>query len=210
MNRLLDRLSARERRLALITMTIVIVSATILGGRSALTRMDAQRHRIDQLEQHLINLTEQSARRQKVEWAYHSVALQHSSEWTEQEIHDRLRREIYRLALIGPYSENSEAPESITEKDYLVKIPVLREGILNEEHEGYREYQIRIQSRPTALRFLITFLERLEKSHQSLRIDELELTREPMGRWIGMTVIVTRIVVDNISEDEAGADAVPS
>ena len=54
--------------------------------------------KIAQLEQELLNLTQQSAQRSAVDAAYLEIAATHSSEMTKEEIHDNLRREIFSLA----------------------------------------------------------------------------------------------------------------
>lgn len=194
-----SNLSERERRIAALTGALVLVCAAVLIVQGALGRLESQKRRIGQLEQHLLTLVEQDARRYGVESAFAKVASQHSSAWTEQEIHDRLRREIYRLALINPHPEG-RPPASIKETDYLVSIPILREGTLSEERDDYREYQIRFQTKLTSIKRVITFLERLEQSTQSLRIDELEIARDPASPWVTPTFTVTRTVVDGVEE----------
>lgn len=198
MNRYWQTLSARERRLALITGGLVAVSVILLSARAALSHLDDQAYQIAQLEQHLVNLMEQDSRRFSVEQAFSRVAAQHSSEWTEEEIHDRLRREIYRLALKEPHEPGQVPPGGLTRRDYMVVVPVLREGTLTEEGDGYREYQIRFQVATSGLADVVRFLERLELSDQSLRIDELELTRAPSGQFVNTSLTVTRTVVDGV------------
>lgn len=202
MSKFWERLSGREQKLAMITvgvMVLAVCSGVAWHGAGVLDDLDS---RIDQLEQNLLNMVQQDARRVSVDRAFLKVAAAHSSEWTEQEIHDRLRREVYRLALTDPPAEDSEVlSTNVSKRDYMVQIPRLREGTLKEEGDGYREYQISLRLPGTAFTNILTFLERLQSSRQMLRIDALELARAPQSTTIEASIDVTRTVLDNPDDE---------
>lgn len=197
MNRYWDRLSLRERTLALVTGCVVVASLCFGVVYRALGVLGDLESRIGQLEQELVNLAEQDAQGANVERAFAEVAAEHSSGWTEQEIHDRLRQEIYRLALKSPPAPDAKTSRRVLSKDeYMVQIPRLREGVLKEKGEGYREYQIQLRIPGTKIENVLTFVERLQLSRQLLRIDALELARSPQGDYVAATMEITRTVVD--------------
>ncbi len=202
MNRYWERLSAREQKLAMATagvMVLALLSGVAWHATGVLGGLDS---RIGQLEQNLLNMVQQDARRVGVDRAFLKVAAVHSSDWSEQEIHDRLRREVYRLALTDPPSEDSEiGSTNVSKRDYMVQIPRLREGTLKEEGDGYREYQISLRLPGTDFRNVLTFLERLQSSRQMLRIDSLELARAPQETAVEASIDVTRTVVDNPDDE---------
>lgn len=199
-----NNMSGREQRLLAVTFLMIAVGMAYLLGMRAIRSVSALDKRIDQLEQELINLTEQHVSSTAVEKAFRRVATERSSHWTEQEIHDRLRREIYRLALISPPAPGRESELStISQRDYLVSIPVLREGVLNDDGAGYLEYQIPIRiSPPTSLENILTFVERIQRSPQYLRIDGIEITRGVIDTVVSASLIITRTVVDRPPNDE--------
>lgn len=196
MDKILAKLSARERRLVAITGTLVVVTACFWAVYSALGELDSLNARISQVEQELINLKEQDARSVGVERAFKSVASEHSSAWTEQEIHDRLRKEIYTQALWNPQAfDNANKGRSPTRKDFMVPIPALTEGTLNEDTETYREYQLSLRIPSAPIKNILIFVERMYLSKQFLRIDSLEITRPPLGNRASVSMQVTRTIV---------------
>ncbi len=198
MNRFWERLSERERRLAAATGMVICLALVVFTGVRAVGRVRDLDRTITRLDQDIVNYTEQDARGVSVSKAYAGVAAQHSSAWTGPEIHNRLRQEIYRLAL-----ENPDGPPDSPNK--LVEIPMLREGALRDTGHGYREYQLSIKIPQADIYSVVLFLIRLQASPQSLRIDGLDITRAPDGQFVGASISVTRTVVAGSAEDTEGA-----
>ena len=192
MNSVFTNLSARERRLAVVTLLILVGAAFVLLGLRAYNHVASLDGKIAQLEQELLKLTQRNAQRTAVEAAYREVVTTHSSEMTKEEIHDNLRREIFSMAKISMPDKEGE-PHLVD----LVKIPGLREGSLKERREGYREYQVRFTIPPTTLLQLAIFLHRIETSSQILRIEGLDLGRSPESTQIHAALVVTRTVLDS-------------
>ena len=188
MNDLWERLSSRERRLGIATAGVVLAALAALLTMRAFGRIAELDKDVRRLEDQFLNYSEQEARGVSVDKAFEQVAAQHSSAWTEAEIHNRLRQEIYRLAL-----EDPNAPAGTSKN--LVEFPSLRQGTLKEGGAGYREYQLSIGIPSTDIASIVKFLVRLQSSAQSLRIDGLELARSPNSQFIVTNINVTRIVV---------------
>ncbi len=193
----LDRLSARERLLALATSIVVALALVFMMASRAYSRVELLDRTIERLEDEVRNFAQMEARGVSVDRQFAKVAEQHSSAWTEAEIHNRLRSEIYRLARENP--DDTGGPN-------LVEIPRLRQGKL-EESEGYREYKLSIPIPQTDIYSLIIFLTRLQASPQALRIDGLEVSRSPEIQIVNATVNVTRTVVNGVAQ---GAEAIPA
>lgn len=195
-----ERMSTRERVLAGAVGLCVVVFVVTFAARTALTNISELDARIDGLQQRIIEYKFQIAQRQIVEAEYEKVAAQHSSEWTEAEISDRMSAEIRRLSLKFPPPLNAEGKPVVTQNEhgYLVDVPGLNEGVLT-MGEGYREYTTKVNLPPDNLGDVLTYLERLQNSPQSLRIDELELNRAPMGTPVTARITITRTVVDRDS-----------
>ena len=191
-----EKLSVRERQLAIATAAVLVVSFAFLSSYRAVTRILDLNGAIDRLESRLLACYERDARTVSVDRAYKDIATQHSSSWTEAEIHNRLRDEIYRLQLEDP----EVAPEK-TKK--LVEIPSLRQGVLKDSGAGYREYQLTIKIPSTDIYSLLIFLCRLQQSQQALRIDGLEVARPPESPLVMANILVTRTVVDRVPEEGA-------
>lgn len=194
-----DKLSPRERFLSALTCAVLGVAFAVfflLKAHGRITELDGA---INRSEQELVNLHEQSARGTSVDKAFDTVAAQHSSTWTEAQIHNGLRDEIYLLALEDP-NASSDNPEE------LVKIPTLRQGTLKEGGAGYREYQLMIKIPSTDIYSLLMFLLRLQNSPQSLRIDGLDIARAPQSlSAVAATITVTRTVVDGAPDSAEAA-----
>ena len=196
MNNLWSKLAPRERRLAVgvvIALLFLLVTTTAVRSVRSLNELDDL---IDRLESDLRMYTELEARRVNVQQAYSVVAQQHSSEWTGAEIHNRLRQEIYRLARMNP-----DAPAD-TQQENLVEIPTLRQGVLRNSGQGYREYRLNVNIPLTNLPSLVEFLIRLQSSPQSLRIDGLEIARAPQFTAVSARLDVTRTVVDGVEGEQ--------
>ncbi|PCJ62458.1 MAG: hypothetical protein COA73_06410 [Candidatus Hydrogenedentota bacterium] len=194
-------LNTRERTLAKLTgglIGIAILVGIFYRGYDRFTSLD---NRIDSLEQEVLNLHHYKAQQEDVETAYRKVVEEHSTKLTMEEIHDGLRREIYRLALRNP-DVPYNPQKSIHHNDYMVKIPTLREGILKVEGDGYREYQVRFTIPSCNPLEMLVMTRRLETSGMLLRIDSFDMAREPSGTQLRLTYEVTRTVLDNPESDD--------
>ncbi|MEX2016042.1 MAG: hypothetical protein WD873_05340 [Candidatus Hydrogenedentales bacterium] len=201
-------MNPREKFLALTTGTLALCFLLALIGLRVSSRLDQLNGRIVQLEQELHNLTEQEAMSLSAVEKFSEMASEHSSTWTEEEIRDRLLREIYRLALHNPPPPETDMTEmTFTPGDYMVKIPELRKGTLNSEGQGYREYLIELRLLPANLENVLAFMERLQTSRQSLRIDSVNLARGASGTKIDANFTITRTIVD--THGEAGDEGAP-
>jgi len=157
MSSLWEHLSERERWLAIATAGVIGLALALLVGMRVIAYLRDLDRTVARLEQDIENYAEQDARGVSVGRAYAGVAAQHSSAWTEAEIHNRLRQEIYRLAL-----EDPDGPPDSPNK--LVEIPTLRQGALRDTGHGYREYQLSIKIPQTDIYSLVLFLIRLQAS----------------------------------------------
>ncbi len=201
------RRSPREQLLsvAVAFMTLgLLVLLGVQGARATLSRLDRD---IERMSTDLVNYHYQIARRQSVDARFALVSTQHSSAWSESEIRDRLRQEIYRLAnRIPPGLDKNGIPVSTnSEGGVLVSIPKLGQGRLKEGGEGYREYQITVHIPATPVNNMLAYLERLQGSPQSLRIDRIDMRRDPTRGEVSADLDITRIVVDTSSGEEATA-----
>jgi hypothetical protein len=194
LNSLWEKLSPRERYLAIAVAAVFVASAAFAFTFRGVTRLRDLSRTIQRLETQLVTCHERDARTVSVEQAYKQVAAQHSSVWTEAEIHNRLRDEIFRLQL-----EDPEALPEQTKK--LVEIPSMRQGSLKDTGAGYREYQLTIKIPQTDIYSLLIFLCRLQQSAQALRIDSLEIARQPESPLVMANIVVTRTVVDRAPEE---------
>lgn len=208
MPRLADAWAARtprERLLAAATAGLAALFLAVLGGRAALDSLDHLNAEISRLQSDIVNQAYQIARRQSVEARFAATAAQHSSAWSESEIRDRLRQEIYRLAYRypPPLDENGVPVRTDSEGDALVSIPELRGGRLIDGGEGFREYQIEFDLPPVPLPDLLAYLERLQSSPQSLRIDHIDLRRDPARPEVAARIRLARIVVHDPGQEAA-------
>ncbi len=195
------RLSARERNLAFLTGVVVGGFLLFSVVRMALTSLREMDGEIARLQDDIVNCANQMASREAVEAQYAKVAAQHSSAWTEPEIHDRLRQEIYRLArrVPPPLDERGIAVESQDSNENLVEIPALGKGEMAEGGAGYRQYRIPLRIPAVGIKPIIDFLERLQQSPQSLRLDKLELYRVPESDQVAASVVITRTIANGAS-----------
>ncbi len=192
------KLSQREQRLALITAIVVLLMLVFMVYQRAQERLNTLDREIMRLEDELLAYTRLMAHRDVIQTQYQAIAAQHSSEWTEAEIHDRLRQEIYRLARNNPPPLDANGIPVSTNGGggNLVEIPTLGRGQMSEGGQGYREYRINLRIPQTQLRNIVQFLERLHNSPQSLRIDALDLSREPKSELVAASIDISRIVAD--------------
>jgi len=201
-------LAPRERRLALLTAATVVLFLLTTVWRAAVNRLNELDTRADALADTLLNYRQQIARRAAVESAYAKIAAQHSSQWSEAEIHDRLRQEIYRLARKVPQDlDETGKPLNVpNEMGNLVEIPSLGKGEMTEGGRGYRQYLLNLRIPQTNMNDLVSFLERLQSSPQSLRIDRLEISRNPDNPVVSAVIDITRTVADGYTPPPELAD----
>ena len=188
----LEQLSARERRLFGITLSVIVLAALALGVRGAIGNLRELDDRIGQLEYELENLQQQYVQRGVVDSAYTRVVSENSSRLTEAEIHDFLRREIYALSQVE-FPARDDKPARTMQ---LVRIPTINEGELRQQ-DGHREYRVRIDIPVARLDFLLAFVGKVELSDQLLRIDRLDIGRTPGGQTVHASLDITRTVLDN-------------
>jgi hypothetical protein len=168
-------MSPRERRLAMATAAVVVAVLAFTLISQATERLASLDQRIADLQQRLVQNTYQAEMLEAVRAEYAAVATRHSSEWTEAEVHSILLNEILRLAMRTPPPENS--PEASLRGPWLIQIPTIPPGQLDEQGASFREYQIKLTTRPTSVRAVALFLSRLQESPHMLRIDRLEIER---------------------------------
>ena len=197
-----EKLSDRERRLVIATASVLAAALAFTLSYRAVSHILELNRMIDRIEGRIVACYEREAKGVSVDRAYKGVAAQHSSTWTEAEIHNRLRDEIYRLQL-----EDPQLPPEKTKK--LVEIPSLRQGTLKDTGAGYREYQLTIKIPWTDIYSLLIFLCRLQQSQQALRVDALEIARPPEEPAVMAAITVTRTVVDRMPE-EGGEEESPA
>jgi len=202
LHRLVDawsRRTPRERRLAVAVAALGCVLSGALAWKAAAGLLDRLDREIGQLSNEILNASHQHAIRGRVEARFAQVANQHSSAWTESEIRDRLRQEIYRLSNLEPPALDAAGiPVSTNnESGFLVEVPELGAGRLIDGGEGYREYQIEFSIPPVPVQDLTAYLERLLESPQSLRIDRIDLRRDPGRNVFASDLVITRTVVDD-------------
>jgi len=202
MNSFLAKLSSRERALVAATVTILAAAALVFGGRAGYNTIRELDRQIADRELEIEGLTQQNMQAAAVNAAYARVVTVHSSALTIAEIHDALRREIFRLTQVDIPAKGDKPARTMQ----LVRIPTLQEGQLTQE-EGHREYQIRFQIPTAGLDFLLSFLERIEESDQLLRIDNLDIARPPDSKGVQAMVQITRTVLDDPQAVAAGKNA---
>lgn len=193
------RRSPRERRLAGVTGLVLLLPLLVClfaFARGILHGLDQE---IARLTDELVNNRHQMGLRTAVEARFAAVANQHSSAWTESEIRDRLRQEVYRLSnLVPPELDPSGVPVSTDNgSGYLVRVPELGGGRLAPGGDGFREYELEFTMPPAPITDIAAYLERLMESPQSLRVDQLDLRRDPGRSDFAAALAITRVVVDD-------------
>jgi len=198
-----NQLSSREQWLAIAAVGLLVGSVVYFVVSPSMDRLDRVDAEIQRLESDLVQYTTLLNRRERVDRDFAAIAEDHSVEWSAEEIHDGLRREIDRVSLEDPPS-----PDVVREGGApggggrVVTIDEIPEGQLSDAGEGYREYQIGFRTSPAVLSDLAVFLRRLQESPQALRVNMLELTRTaPDSNRIVATFEITRTVVDGIPDD---------
>ena len=127
MSKFWSNLSDRERLLALIVVLLIGGGVAYSVTVRALGRLHSLDVQIENMEQQLANLTGQATWGPQVNVAFAEIAAEHSSAWTKEEIHDRLRHEIYRLALKTPPPPGAREIGP-SQGEALVTIPTLLKG----------------------------------------------------------------------------------
>lgn len=187
-------LSTRERRLAIAAGVLILVFPLYLAGRQLHGRLRLLDGEIDALEQQVLYSHELTNQADAIDERFNAIAVEHSSGWTQEQIHSRLSLEITRLCAKNVPPRDTPAPPG---SPMLVTIRQLPSGTLNDTGEGYREYHMEFRTEPTSIHSLVTFLSRLQESPQALRIDRLDLVRPPESEMVTATVAVTRTVIDD-------------
>ncbi len=211
MLRSFHKLTPSERRLAGLAVACLIAAIALAGYRVASDRLALMDATIGSMQQELLAYEGLIAQAEPVNQAFNAMASQHSSEWTQEEIHDRLRREITRLSLRQIPPPGSPIPAATNAGDQLVSIPQMPMGSLVDHEAGYRSYQINFKTDPASIQNIALFVERLQRSDQALRIDSLDIVRQPLANVATANMRVTRTVIDNVARAEsAGADGASS
>ncbi|MCC6698048.1 MAG: hypothetical protein IT365_20670 [Candidatus Hydrogenedentes bacterium] len=193
----LHQLSPSEKRLAIIAGLCLGAAILYIGYIRAMDRLEAMDATIDSLQQQLLTYSELVQQADSVNAAFDAMAQQHSSQWTQEEIHDSLRREIARLAMRNVPPPGSPAPASTDPAAMLVSIPQMPMGTLMDSEEGYRSYQINFKTEAAPIQNITTFLERLQRSDQALRVESLEIIRQPLAGVATANIRVTRTIIDD-------------
>jgi len=193
----IKRLSGRERVLGALVLGLAVAAIVAVTAKLAMSSLQAKDEAITQLEDELLNYTQRVKEGENVDKAFEQISQEHSSAWSQVEIHDRLRKEISRLSLQTlPPPGTDVATGGQATGPHLVDILTLPDGQLTESGKGYREYQIAFDIQPTAFQNLMIFLRRLQESPQALRIQAVDIRRLPDATTVSAHVTVTRIVVD--------------
>lgn len=201
MTDLWQKLSPRERRLALAVVVLAIGMAGYLVAQPALARLQELDDRIDELHIRFLKYEYYLAQRERIARAFSMIAAEHSSTLTEEEIKDRLNEEIYRLTLMNPPSPGKAGTALASSgSQQVIEIPELRDGQLKDSGEGYREYQLEFRTREADIQNVALFLRRLHESPQVLRIESLELSRAWETDRLVAVIEVTRTVVDGLPQ----------
>lgn len=188
-------MSASEKRLSIVVIALLAVSAVMLVVLRCLDALEQLDETIASQQLLLTDAMRYAALAEPVEKAYAAMAEQHSSEWTQEQIHDRLRVEIARLSLREIPADGAAIPAANQPGALLVDIRSWPAGALDDSGEGYRTYQINFRTEPTSIQNVAMFLERLQQSPQALRVDGLELTRQPLSTEVTAAFRVTRTVI---------------
>jgi len=188
-------LSPSEKRLSIVVAVLFVVAIVMVIGIRCMDALQSLDETIASQELLLLDSSRYAALAVPVDEAYNAIAKQHSSEWTQEQIHDRLRTEIARLSLRQVPPEGTALPAVSNPGDLLVDIRSWPMGALDDSGEGYRTYQINFRTEPTSIQNIATFLERLQQSPQALRVEGLELTRQPLTTEVTAAFRVARTVI---------------
>lgn len=206
-----DRMNPRERRLALTVLALVPLFALLLAARSAVGYVQRLDSTIGRLQSEIVDYNLKISKQDQVEKQYKDIAAQHSSAWSEAEILDRLKAELFRLAQkLPPELDEYGVPVTTIDQAFgqLVSDPAVTPGALRETGEGYKEFAVSLRLERDDLRDIIDYLERLQNSPQMLRIDRLDLSRihtEPVAEG---EIDITRTVVTGSVAPPPKAEAV--
>jgi hypothetical protein len=195
-NELFNKLSARERGLAGLVALALAVAVCFTVVKSATSHLNLLERQITTKQGLIVKYNHQIARRQNIDTQYARIAAQHSSGWTEAEVMDRLRQEIYRLAKKVPPALNEDGIPFSTATPHgdLVKIPELRQGSVTDSGEGYFEYRMSLRIPRANIMRVVEFIERLQSSPQSLRIEGLAISREPLSTNVRCDIDIARVL----------------
>lgn len=189
------QLSPSEKRLSAVVAVLFVAAIVMVIGFRCMDALQSLDETIASQELLLLDYSRYATLAGPVDEAYNAIAKQHSSEWTQEQIHDRLRTEIARLSLRRIPDEGTALPAVQNPGDLLVDIRAWPIGALDDSGEGYRTYQINFRTEPTSIQNIATFLERLQQSPQALRVEGLELTRQPLSTEVTAAFRVARTVI---------------
>ena len=206
------QLSASEKRLSIVVAVLLCAAVIMLIGLRCLDALSSLDDTIASQELALMEYSRYAALAEPVDEAYAAMAKQHSSAWTQEQIHDRLRVEIARLSLRQIPQEGTAIPAVSKPGDLLVDIRSWPVGALDDSGEGFRSYQVNFRTEPTSIQNIAMFLERLQQSPQALRVDLLELTRQPLSTAVTAAFRVTRTVIgdEGAPQPKAAATEAPA
>lgn len=202
------KMNPRERTLASLVGAMLVVGlayGVVVPAQRYLQSLDEE---IVAYEQQVMNdavLLERSA---AVDKAFAAIAAEHGSALTQYEIHDGLRKEIFRLTMRDmPATADAMTGAAATGQQILQFIE-LPEGTLTEGEEGYREYAIEFTTRPGTLSDHMLFLRRIQDSPMSLRVTRFDMVRAPEANALVSAVIgLARTVVDGVPPEIAALAA---
>lgn len=203
------QLSASEKRLSAIVALLLAAAVVLVVVVRCLDVLEQLDETIASQQLVLMDAAQYASLAEPVDEAYAAMAEQHSSEWTQEQIHDRLRVEIARLSLRNIPGDGTAIPAVNKPGDLLVDIRSWPVGALDDSGEGYRTYQMNFRTEPTSIQNIALFLERLQQSQQALRVDGLELIRQPLSTAVTGTFRVTRTVIGDPGSPQPAVAAAP-
>lgn len=204
-----EKLSERERRLAQMVGVLAVLFVGMVSVPMALGNLQDLNGNIASLQDTILNYTGQIAIKDSVNAQYAKVATQHSSEWDDKEISDRLKAEINRLAQKNPPGLRPDGtPVSMVGSGgVLVNIPGLGEAEFTPGGDGFRSYTIEVGIPNADIMDIIEYVKRLQGSPQSLRVDEFMVDRNPMTTLAHARMTITRIVIDSEGGELEGPES---
>lgn len=191
-----EKLSPRERGLAFAVGLLCLLAVCFTVAKKSINRLDNLEQQITTKKHLIVKYNHKVAHRQNVDFQYARIAAQHSSGWTTAEVVERLRQEIRRLAKkVPPALDENGIPFSTTStQGDLINIPQLRPGSVTDSGEGYIEYRMSLTIPTAHMMRVVEFIERLQSSPQSLRIESMRITREPLSTDVRCELDIVRVL----------------
>lgn len=202
------KMNPRERALAGLTGALLaagLAYGVVVPAQRYLQYLDEE---IVAYEQQLTNDAMLMERAPAVDKAFAAIAAEHGSELTKYEIHDGLRKEIFRLTMRDMPATADAMTGTAAAGQQILQFIELPEGTLTEGEEGYREYAIEFTTRPGTLSDHMLFLRRIQDSPMSLRVTRFDMVRAPEANALVSAVIgLARTVVDGVPPEIAALAA---